>query len=202
MSELIDTPVFHNLARGLFDIGFWYPSLVRTQCYLVILQIKLVRIFWIHHSNEISVCTTFWVCIRQHLFYLCSWKWRFWPISEEGGEFLLLIWVLLYLGLLNQDTAACPSPAGLKLWHHHICPQLHITVEQSSLHLPCILYDTFHYRWISMVCCVPGFSDSWMVPLFYLDIHKIDSSANQELILIYFSLPIKLLWTFEHAVLW
>lgn len=105
-------------------------------------------------------------------------------------------------GTANQDTAARPSPASLKPPHHHSCPQLHMTVVQSSLHLPCILYDTFHYRPISMVCCVAGSSDLWMVPLFCLDMYQIDCGANQELILICFSSSMKLLWTFEHAVLW
>lgn len=69
-------------------------------------------------------------------------------------------WSAAVSGTANQDTAACPSPASLKLPHHHSCPQLHITVVQSSLHLPCILFDTFQYSQISVLRCIPRASDS------------------------------------------
>lgn len=91
-------------------------------------------------------------------------------------------WSAAVSGTANQDTAACPSPVSLKLPHHHSCPQLHITVVQSSLHLPCILFDTFQYSQISVLRCIPGASDSWIVPLFYHDMYQIDCSVNQELI--------------------
>lgn len=147
--------------------------LVRTPCYLVLLHIKLVRSFWIHRSNEVLVCTV----LSLHsaaLVLFAPMEMKVLTHFRGRRRFLMLLLSAALSGTANQDTAACPSPASLKLLHHHSCPQLHTTVEQSTLHLPCILYDTFNYRLISMVCCVPGSSDSWMVPLFYLDIHQID----------------------------
>lgn len=74
-------------------------------------------------------------------------------------------------GTANQDTASCPSPANLKLSHHHGCPQLHTTGVQSSF----IYYTStlFLKLWTNIIIEIkvgrPHFSFRLLLDLWTLD---------------------------------